>query len=47
MQSYSAVDAEDEGQLPHNFMAELTGHGELSQEDSSEWEIVSSDAGED
>ncbi len=39
--------AEQEDHLAHNRLAALSGHGELSQEDSSEWEIVSSDVDED
>lgn len=43
-----AVIAEEaEGNLANNRLAALSGHGELSQEDSSEWELVSSDVDED
>jgi len=43
-----AVIAEEaEGHLANNRLAALSGHGELSQEDSSEWELVSSDVDED
>jgi len=46
--SHLAVIAEEaEGHLANNRLAALSGHGELSQEDSSEWELVSSDADED
>lgn len=38
---------EEEGHLANNRLAALSGHGELSQEDSSEWELVSSDVDED
>lgn len=42
-----AVIAEEAGHLANNRLAALSGNGELSQEDSSEWELVSSDADED
>ena len=43
-----AVIAEEvEGHLANNRLAALSGHGELSQEDSTEWELVSSDVDED
>ncbi|DBA78877.1 hypothetical protein WJX77_008617 [Trebouxia sp. C0004] len=38
---------EAEGHPANNRQAALSGHGELSQEDSSEWELVSSDVDED
>ena len=41
------VAEEEEGHLANNRLAALSGHGELSQEDSSEWELVSSDVDED
>ncbi len=43
----AVIVAEAEGDLANNRLAALSGHGELSQEDSSEWELVSSDADED
>lgn len=38
--------AEHEDHLANNRLAALSGHGELSQQDSSEWELVSSDMDE-
>ena len=44
MSHFAIVAEEAEGRLANNRLAALSGHGELSQEDSSEWELVSSDA---